>query len=504
MSSESKQDTRFGPRIDLSPNKFPQKQPAKHVFSMQASFYHTRNALYNSDYLAIPSCTICLEPFQSDAKDKRPLCLPYCGHTLCQACLKQLISSSPESITCHICKRVNSLYAHRTLDSFPLSWAIIDTIRNAAPAEAVEVHTQPSCSHCEYREASHWCVHHGVKLCAYCAFAHAKECRPGKLAELASVKDYFKSIHELHKKVMSEIRERIDKATKAKEAFLMEVVPKLNQLVIAIDEIKLSTIKNFDFFVLQLEELEKKVVKHAINEQDLLKVDEERIMKQHIKYASELEDMLKRYADHQLSSYSINILFDNKIFESIRCLIDKMFKAEILSPYLPEPASATSDALFTACENSDIAAADFLLTIFQEDPNKRDNVGMTPFCIGVKNRWVELYRKLFESYKADPNVADNVGKSPLIYACMNNDEEGVKYLVRKCKVNTNFYTKWHDTPLHCAAEVGNLNIIKVLVNEGRADASVVNERGKTPREVASDQQAKQFLASNFHPFKKPL
>jgi len=511
LSLGSKGNSHFGPKIEMSPNKFPQKQVPTSLskFNVQKSYYQTRNSFYNSDYLSIPSCTICLEPFQSEVKDKRPLCLPYCGHTLCEACLKHLISSSSEAITCHICKRVNPLSAHRSIDSFPPSWAIIDSIRNTVSVAEIEVHTMTNCSHCEYREASHWCVYHTIKLCAYCSFTHAKECKADKVVELNSANDYFKKVADSHKNLLSEVKNKIEIATKAKETFLMEVVPKLNQLVLEIDEIKLSAIKNFDFFIVQLEELQNKIIKHCFNEDITyealaLKVNDNKTLKQHLKFISDLEDTLKRYRDQQLNYYEINISFDKEIYESIHSLMSKMFNARFLSPYLPEPTSSISDALFEACENGNIVIIDFILTVFQENPNKRNNVGMTAFNIAVKNQLVELYHKLFEVYRVDVNIPDNIGRSPLIYACMNGDKEGVKYLVRKCKVNTNSLTKWKDTPLHCAAENGNIDIIRVLVNEGKADVSAVNERGKTPKEVADDSQIRQFLTLSYNRIKETL
>lgn len=50
--------------------------------------------------------------------------------------------------------------------------------------------------------------------------------------------------------------------------------------------------------------------------------------------------------------------------------------------------------------------------------------------------------------------------------------------------------------LHLAAEDGHLDVVKLLVNVGQADKSVLNAQNKTPEQVAQSQEIRSFLSGS--------
>ena len=495
----------FGPKLNFSNNNSP-RRPSKNLTKLSGliipGLTTSRHYKENLSNLNVNRpqvtilCSICLDSYRSDLKSKRPRCLPYCGHVLCVECLLQILSNSKEAIICHICKQSNSLSAHPTINLFPISWPILESLKttNTKLFSSCKSSLKGEyCNHCNNKEASYWCTHHAIKLCADCALKHSKECIDKKIIEANSVKTYLNDINKNYKQFLDQINLRIEEAMKIKEDFYENIGKKFDELIHSINRIKKNTIKNIDFYIFQLNCLQKELDKKVIKIEDMNSIQDENQLKSLIRKISSFEDIIKKKEKHCLERFSLEINFNDDTLKSINAFIGKICESKIQSPYLPSQNSTIEEALFNACENSDEYTMDYIMKNFDIDINKRNNVGMTPFCIAVSKNDSKLYKKLHEKYKANPNISDNAGKSPLLYACIKNYEEAASYLIRTCKVDTNITNKWKDTPLHYAAEVGNYNIVKLLIIEGKADAKIVNERGKMAVDITNNKKIKEFL-----------
>jgi len=507
----------FGPKVTMTPEKTLNRLSIKPTHTRMATplggYLTTRtketsvNSAIQQNPIQIPCCPICLETYDSKDKARRPRCLPYCGHVICEECLTKMIARcASENLTCHICKKLNSLQTHQTADSFPLSWPIIDSIEimlTSSPPHPPEKAYSPTdsnvkqilCSHCGVREISHWCVHHVIKLCAYCAFRHAKECKKDKCIETNSVKQYFNNVLKMKSNLVAQVKEYIENSVKIKEDLLINIMPKLDDLIKQIEFIKSNVSNRIAFYELQLTEFLTEINSVKMSDEDFAKLTKEHLLKPYMRKISSLEDTLKKRADILKNQYKIQSDFNSEIHETVQKLISKILSVDTISPYFPNNKTDVHDALFRAVENGDESSMEFLIEQFKLDINKKDKNGMTPFCIAISKSDHKLYEKLFEQYKSDPNIPDNCNKSPLLYATMNSDEKAVEFLLLKCSANANTVCKWQDTPLHCAVETGNLKIIQMLVNEGHADISKPNGRGKKSFELTNSLEIKNFLLS---------
>lgn len=79
--------------------------------------------------------------------------------------------------------------------------------------------------------------------------------------------------------------------------------------------------------------------------------------------------------------------------------------------------------------------------------------------------------------------ADKQQKSPLIKACINGQDHIVSLLLRR-GVNANFCDLSENTALHYACAYGWLDIVKILVEKGKADINRLNEWKSSPTIIA--------------------
>ncbi len=451
----------------------------------------------------VPACPICLENYDLSDPARKPRCLPYCGHVLCEACLIKLLSSSQDNIICHICKAKNSLSSHRTIETFPYSWPIIETLERG-PAESSPYATssptpsaEEQCGHCANREVSHWCVHHAVRLCAYCAFAHGKECRAEKIVEVCDVDKFIRATQLRKLEAAKTIQHGVNLAVEAKEKWLKDVSPKLDAMVQEIQQLKESALVRLDLYIIQLKALLEEVQNAECPEGDLspMRTSSDNL-RPYLKKMSALDDFVKRRSDKFQRAFKLSFSFSEDTYSLTMGMIKRVCALELDSPCFPATATDPVEALHQTCyECGREEIVDYLLKEGKALVNTKDSSGMTSFAISVSRRNPSMYKKLYEQYGADVNVQDNAGKCALIYACMNGDEEAAQYLIRTCKANANVACKWKDTPLHCAVESASLEIVKLLVREGNARVNTPNGRGKLAKDLTSDPAIRQYLLS---------
>ena len=75
------------------------------------------------------------------------------------------------------------------------------------------------------------------------------------------------------------------------------------------------------------------------------------------------------------------------------------------------------------------------------------------------------------------------GYTPLHEAVASGNQNVLEFLLEKTNANVDIRAKKGYTPLHVAASMGHEECVKVLLNH-RADVSLTDEYGKTPRQTA--------------------
>ncbi|KAM9994583.1 hypothetical protein ACTFIZ_007730 [Dictyostelium cf. discoideum] len=95
--------------------------------------------------------------------------------------------------------------------------------------------------------------------------------------------------------------------------------------------------------------------------------------------------------------------------------------------------------------------------------------------------------------KVDINCTDSIGETSLHWAAKNNHAEVIKVLIR-LKANVNAVQAGSlDTPLHKAAFKNNLDAIRILVVDGKANTNLKNKDDRTPLQLANDVECRKLL-----------
>ena len=465
-------------------------------------------------------CSICLEDF--NAEGRRPKVLPYCGHVLCEICLDTSLKYclNANSLKCHLCKKDNPLDYHQSMETFPTNWVVLEliqardkreeessvrreTLRSIEPFEetylAPEIIKANICTVCNTHEISHFCRQHMLRLCAYCALRHMKECRPDKMTEITELPLLKTKLLKNSKLLLQKLNTKLEDANETKQKVTLRVEEKFEQMLKAIEDKKKDTLAHLNIHCFQLAMLKKeceKLLDPLIKQQTSLQSSKDALMDEtQLKLVSKninsVEEFLKRNNDKVNKCPNINITFDDKKRIFIEENIDKLCKVEIISPLTKENIDF-EDLLNESCEKGNREMVEFLLLNRRIDINKKDQNGQTPFILALTNREHEICKLLHKKYSANINIQDNAGKTPLILCCLTNEDAFARYLLKEGKANPNLQTIWKDTALHCAVENNNMEIVKLLL-AAKADTNLPNSRGKTPLDLARNSHIRTLL-----------
>ncbi|MGL9732334.1 MAG: ankyrin repeat domain-containing protein [Wolbachia sp.] len=105
---------------------------------------------------------------------------------------------------------------------------------------------------------------------------------------------------------------------------------------------------------------------------------------------------------------------------------------------------------------------------------------------------LDIVKHLIADKKANVDARGSDDKTALHLAASNGHLDTVKYFVDEKNVDVNQPNNDGNTALHLAAENGNTEIVKVLLN-AKTDPLLKNKNGKTPRDLATDENVKQLL-----------
>ena len=137
-------------------------------------------------------------------------------------------------------------------------------------------------------------------------------------------------------------------------------------------------------------------------------------------------------------------------------------------------------ALRLACRNGHRNTIKYLLTHGKCNPNLRDIDGNTPLHLACFVGDLEIVKLTIDS--VDPDVTNNDERTCLHMAYRNGHKTTVKWLLNHGKCNPNLRDKDGNTPLHFACYVGDLDIVKLIIDS--VDPDVTNNKKRTGLHLA--------------------
>jgi len=132
-----------------------------------------------------------------------------------------------------------------------------------------------------------------------------------------------------------------------------------------------------------------------------------------------------------------------------------------------------------------LAILNFLLPKTKDALNLKGGSQYTPLHHSIISGNLNVVKFLL-SNKADPNIPESNGALPLHFAVCTGDIKFVKLLLPKTKDGINVKAS-EKTPLSIAAKNNLVEMTKWLLKNG-ADATIPDEDGKLPRELATNKQ----------------
>lgn len=115
-------------------------------------------------------------------------------------------------------------------------------------------------------------------------------------------------------------------------------------------------------------------------------------------------------------------------------------------------------------------------------PRRVDKFGSTRLARESEKGNLDAVQKAYEAAPEEIDVPDFAGITPLQKASLHGWEEVVEYLINKgCR--TDCESNDRDTPLIDAVENGHLDVVKLLLNEGRVNPHHQNKKGQRAIDV---------------------
>lgn len=120
-----------------------------------------------------------------------------------------------------------------------------------------------------------------------------------------------------------------------------------------------------------------------------------------------------------------------------------------------------------------------------------DEFGESVLMKAIKEGEIELALEWIEKGTVDSNVTDMYGETPLMVASQYGEEAIVATLVKKANrdAKTKFMKK---TALHYAAEQGNLEVVKLLLENG-CDCSIEDRSNRKAFAVAANEEVRDYI-----------
>jgi hypothetical protein len=175
-----------------------------------------------------PVCPICHEEYQND-QTRKPFMLPKCGHSICEECLKKLISLSSEtvkSIPCPICRKTSLTTTFHSIKDFSENYSLMEAVEIISNYKIIiDGKGQTDCP--SHKNTQNWiCLSPECQAntlnCFRCSFSDHPLCQSDFQFEIKDAKDklvfvpYSKSQEEFE----TMISDKIEKFKNEIESFL--------------------------------------------------------------------------------------------------------------------------------------------------------------------------------------------------------------------------------------------------------------------------------------------
>ncbi|MBP6870322.1 ankyrin repeat domain-containing protein [Candidatus Babeliales bacterium] len=140
--------------------------------------------------------------------------------------------------------------------------------------------------------------------------------------------------------------------------------------------------------------------------------------------------------------------------------------------------------LHAALQNNQWSMVKELLSYKNIDVNAVQDNGFTALHMAIIKNDMPMLKLLLTSPNIKINVSGNDGVTPLQVAVCNSYQDGVRILVEH-GADVNILNVDHKNALHSACKVGNLEIVKMLLQVGNVDINCYGEGGFTPLQYAA-------------------
>ena len=117
--------------------------------------------------------------------------------------------------------------------------------------------------------------------------------------------------------------------------------------------------------------------------------------------------------------------------------------------------------------------------------NNPTKTNSTPLRAACFEGCLDIVKFLIEDGKADYNIANKFDNTCLMIAAFKGHAEVVRYLLES-GVNPNIGAKCGATALHFSSETGAMDIVKILIETGKANPLLINKYGLTPLMSAAE------------------
>lgn len=124
-----------------------------------------------------------------------------------------------------------------------------------------------------------------------------------------------------------------------------------------------------------------------------------------------------------------------------------------------------------------------LLVGYRANVNAQDLKGLTPIGAATEDDIDKKIVSVLVNAGADVNITNCNGDTPLHLIAGYSDNEGVEKIVRlliERGINVNVQNRENRTPLHCAINTGEVETVRLLVEEYKANVNAMDHNRNTP------------------------
>jgi hypothetical protein len=118
---------------------------------------------------------------------------------------------------------------------------------------------------------------------------------------------------------------------------------------------------------------------------------------------------------------------------------------------------------------------EYILNNTNVNPNVADIGGAYPIHIAAENRTNAVLEALVGNSNVDINVLNNRRRSPLLLACRKNRIGAVRLLLSCERIDAHIRDDRNDHPLRYAASIGNLAMIKAIMDNTHVPEDIIKE-----------------------------